>query len=271
MQRLQSHLDHFRRLDDLAQADSCIHRLHPAIKIITTLVFLVTIASYAKYEVTGLLPLVLYPVALISLGRLPITYFAERLLFLVPFVVLVAIANPFLDQTVLLHWGGVGVSGGWISFVSILLRFMLAVTAVLALVATTGIHDICSVLMRAGVPQILVMQILLLYRYLSLLLEEAYRIEQAYLLRSGGSGRGVALNAWGSLAGGLLIRTFARAQKIYEAMLCRGFAGELRFLRPTKLTVGSALYLAGWSVFIISVRMFNFPFYLETVFRGVFE
>jgi cobalt/nickel transport system permease protein len=270
MQRLQVHLDHFRRLDALARADSIIHRLHPAIKIITTLIFLIAVASYGKYEVTGLLPLVLFPVALITLGRLPLTYFAERLLFLVPFVVLLAIANPFYDRTPLLEWGGVAITGGWISFASVLVKFLLAVTAVLALIATTGIHDVCSVLMRAGVPRILVLQLLLLYRYLSLLMEEAYRIEQAYLLRSCGSGRGIAPKVWGSLAGSLLIRTFSRARKIYDAMLCRGFAGELRFLRPAKLTVGSLVYLAGWTVFIICARYVNIPLRVETIFRGVF-
>ena len=95
MQRLQSHLDHFRRLDDLARADSYIHRLHPAIKIATTLIFLITLSSYAKYEVTGLLPLIFYPVALVTLGRLPLGYFAERLMFLAPFVVLLAIPIHF--------------------------------------------------------------------------------------------------------------------------------------------------------------------------------
>ena len=270
MQRLQAHLDHFRRLDDLARANSFIHRLHPAIKIITTLIFLIALASYAKYEVTGLLPLILYPVALITLGRLPLDYFAERLMFLVPFVALVAIANPFLDRVPMLQWGDLTITGGWISFVSIVLRFLLAVTAVLALVATTGIHDVCSVLMRVGVPRILVLQLLLLYRYLSLLLEEAYRIEQAYLLRSGGSRRGIAPKVWGSLAGSLLIRTFTRAQKIYDAMLCRGFVGELRLLRPAQLTVGSLAYLAGWTTFIVSARLINIPVRIETLFRGVF-
>ena len=269
MQRLQSHLDHFRRLDDLARADSYIHRLHPAIKIATTLIFLITLSSYAKYEVTGLLPLIFYPVALITLGRLPLGYFAERLMFLAPFVVLLAIANPFLDRVPLLQWGGVTITGGWVSFASIVLRFLLAVTAVLALVATTGIHDVCSVLMRVGVPRILVLQLLLLYRYLSLLLEEAYRIEQAYLLRSGGSGKGISPKVWGSLAGSLLIRTFARAQKIYDAMLCRGFAGELRLLRPARMTAGSMVYLAGWTAFIICVRMINIPERIGILFRGV--
>ena len=269
MQRLHAHLDHFRRLDDLARLDSALHRLHPAVKIITTLVFLLAVASYPKYEVAGLLPLVLFPLAVITLGRLPGSYFAERLAFLAPFVLLVAIANPFFDRSPLLVWNGVTISGGWISFLSVVLRFLLAVTAVLALVATTGIHDLCAMLMRFGVPRILALQLLLLYRYLSLLLEEAYRIEQAYLLRSGSAGRGIAPRAWGSLAGGLLLRTYGRAQKIYAAMRCRGFAGELRLLQPARLTGASWAYLAGWTAFIVYVRWFNLPAQLESLFRRV--
>lgn len=270
MQRFQAHLDHFRRLDDLAQADSYIHRLHPAVKLITTLVYLIIVASYAKYEVAGLLPLIVYPVVVITLGRLPLGYFAERMLFLAPFVLLLAIANPFLDRTPLIVLGGMAIAGGLVSFTAIVMKFLLAVTAVLALVATTGIHDICAVLMRSGVPRILVLQLLLLYRYLSLLLEEAYRTEQAYLMRSGGRGRGVAPRVWGSLAGGLLIRTFGRARKIYDSMLCRGFSGEIRFLRPTRVNAASLVYLTGWTTFIVCARFINIPERLETLFRGVF-
>ena len=269
MQRLHAHLDHFRRLDDLARLDSVLHRLHPAVKIITTLFFLLAVASYPKYEVASLLPLVLFPLAVITLGRLPGSYFAERLAFLAPFVFLVAIANPFFDRSPLIVWNGVTISGGWISFLSVVLRFLLAVTAVLALVATTGIHDLCAMLMRFGVPRILALQLLLLYRYLSLLLEEAYRIEQAYLLRSGSAGRGISPRAWGSLAGGLLLRTYGRAQKIYAAMRCRGFAGELRLLQPARLTGASWAYLAGWTTFIVYVRWFNLPAQLESLFRRV--
>lgn len=269
MQRLQAHLDHFRRLDDLSRLNSVLHRLHPAVKLMTTLVFLIAVASFPKYEVAGLLPLVLFPLSVIRLGRLPWSYFGERLAFLAPFVFLVAIANPFFDRIPLIVWGGVTISGGWVSFFSVVLRFLLAVTAVLALVATTGIHDLCAMLMRVGLPRILALQLLLLYRYLSLLLEEAYRIEQAYLLRSGSTGRGIAPRAWGSLAGGLLLRTYGRAQKIYDAMRCRGFAGELRLLQPARLTGAAWVYLVGWTAFIAYVRFFNLPAQLEFFFRGV--
>ena len=267
MQRFQRHLDHFRRLDDLVQGDSFLHRLPPAIKVITTLVFLLSLASYPRHEVAGILPLTLYPVMLLSLGRLPVAYFVERLLFLSPFVLLIAIANPFLDRVVMLQIGVVEISGGWLSFFSIVLRFLLGVTAVLALVATTGIHDLCSVLLRAHVPRILVLQLLLLYRYLSLLMEEAYRIEQAYLLRAG-VGRGIAPAVWGSLAGGLLIRTYSRARMIYQAMSCRGFTGDLQFSKSAHVNVGSLLYMIGWMLFILGVRIYPVAYILETMVKG---
>ena len=269
MQRLRTHLDHLRRLDDLAQTDSFLHRLHPAVKLAATAAFLITVASYGKYEFTGMLPLVLYPAALIGLGRLPWGYFAERLLFLAPFVLLMALANPMLDQTPVARFGDWVLTGGWVSFFSIGFRFVLAVTAVLILVATTGMNDIGSALMRAKVPSILVLQILLLYRYLSLLLEEAYQLEQAYLLRSGVKGRGIAPRVWGSLAGALLLRTFSRAQKVYEAMLCRGFAGKLHFTRPMRFTGASFAYLAFWLIFFVCARRVNLPAWLGELAKGV--
>lgn len=257
MQRLKTHLDHLRRLDDLAQADSFLHRLHPAVKILITAVFLVVVASYGKYETIGMLPLFLYPLVLIGLGRLPLGYFAERLMMLAPFVLMLALANPFLDQTPLVRIGGWMVTGGWLSFISIVLRFLLAVSAVLILVATTGMNDIGAVMMRAGIPSVLVLQLLLLYRYLSLLLEEAYRLEQSYILRIGDKDHGIAPRAWGSLAGSLLLRTYSRAQKIYEAMLCRGFDGKLHFVRPVVMGWDSAAFFAIWLVFLIGVRFYN--------------
>ena len=268
MQRLRTHLDHLRRLDDLAQTDSFLHRLHPAVKLVATAAFLVTVASYGKYEFVGMLPLLLYPAAMIGLGRLPLGYFAERLLLLTPFVLMMALANPVMDQNPIAHIGGWVVTGGWASFFSIVFRFMLAVTAVLILVATTGMNDIGSALMRAGLPSILVLQLLLIYRYLSLLLEEAYQLEQAYLMRSSAKRSGIAPRAWGSLAGALLLRTYSRAQRVYEAMLCRGFAGKLHFTRPTKMTGASVAYLAVWLAFFVCARIYNLPVQLGELVKG---
>lgn len=268
MQRLKTHLDHLRRLDDLAQADTFLHRLHPAVKILVTAAFLITLASYGKYDLASMLPLALYPAAMIGIGRLPWGYFAERLLFLAPFVLMLALANPLLDPAPAIWLGPWTVSGGWLSCLSILLRFVLAVTAVLILVASTGMNDIGAALRRAGVPSVLVLQLLLLYRYLSLLLEEAYRLEQSYVLRAGGSS-GIAPRAWGSLAGLLLLRTYSRAQRIYEAMLCRGFDGRLHFGRDRNLSGSSLGYLGFWLAYFVLARGDNLPARLGTLIKGV--
>ena len=76
------------------------------------------------------------------------------------------------------------VAGGWISFLSILLRFVLTVSAAIVLVAVTGIHSLCAALEKLGVPRALVTQLLVLYRYLFVLLDEAGRMDRARALRS---------------------------------------------------------------------------------------
>ena len=60
---------------------------------------------------------------------------------------------------------------------------------------------------------------------------------QARRLRSFGR-RGMGWRVYGQMLGQLLLRTFARAQRIYLAMKCRGFDGEIRVAR--RLHFGAA-------------------------------
>ena len=94
-------------------------------------------------------------------------------------------------------------------------------------------------------PQILVTVLLLIYRYLVLMLKEADRITQAYMLRAPGE-RGIKKSAWGSLAGQMLLRSMDRAQRVYESMMLRGFRGEF-FLRGSFVPLWqSVLYGVIW-------------------------
>jgi cobalt/nickel transport system permease protein len=61
------------------------------------------------------------------------------------------------------------------------------------------------------------------YRYIGVLLHEAYSMSVAYSLRSPG-GKGISVRDTGSFAGQLLIRSFDRADRVYNAMKCRGYA-----------------------------------------------
>jgi len=67
-----------RYLDIISSRDTSIHRLDPRAKLLTTLAYIVAVASFDKYTVTGLVPFVIYPVVLIALGDLPVAYLLER-------------------------------------------------------------------------------------------------------------------------------------------------------------------------------------------------
>ncbi|MFO7983504.1 MAG: cobalt ECF transporter T component CbiQ [Desulfuromonadales bacterium] len=245
-------------LDTLSYHDTAIHRLDPRAKLITTLVFIVCIASFGKYQVSALLPFLLFPATLIALGDLPTGYLLKKLLLVAPFAVMIGIFNPLIDQETLLRIGPLGISGGWISFLSILLRFILTVGAALILIATTSFPAVCRALDRLGVPRVFAVQLLFIYRYIFVLTDEAMRMVRARSLRSF-HGRGRGMRVYGHMIGQLLLRTLDRAQRIHKAMLSRGFDGEIRIFRPGHIGMPEVLFTAGWSAFFILARTANLP------------
>ncbi|HWR38391.1 MAG TPA: cobalt ECF transporter T component CbiQ [Patescibacteria group bacterium] len=268
MIKIEANWIDLRYLDDLSTQKTFIHSLHPGVKLLTTLFFVVAVTSFPKYEFAALLPFFFYPLAQISLGNLPWQHLLKRLLLVAPFVLFVGVFNPLLDRTPVAILGPLVLSGGWLSFFSITLRLSLTVTAALILVATTGVDGVCSGLLRLGVPRVLVVQILFMYRYLHVLLEELIRCIQAYTLRSF-HGESLRFQAWGSLLGQLLLRTLDRAQRIYQAMLCRGFDGEVPFSRKRTVQSRDVMYLFSWTAFFVLARCVNIPQWLGNLLAGV--
>ena len=66
--------------DQLSRQLTSIHRLDPRAKLVTTLVFITTVVSFGKYEISALLPFFVYPVALTALGNLPPAYLLKKIL-----------------------------------------------------------------------------------------------------------------------------------------------------------------------------------------------
>ena len=255
------------RLDRLGRGDSVIHGLDPRAKLLVTLIFIGTVVSFGRYELSGLVPFLLFPVATATVAGLPLRFLFRRLLLVAPFAILVGIFNPLLDRTVLFHLGPLGVCGGWASFASILLRFFLAVSAAIILIATSGFYELCLALEKLGAPKAFVVQLLLLYRYIFVLVEEAVRLMRARSLRSFGA-RGTGLQATGSLLGHLLLRTLHRAQRIYLAMQCRGFSGEFHLMKACQLTWIDVVFALAWSVTFLFMRFVNISQRLGSIITG---
>lgn len=268
MSAIGNALLNLRKMDDLASYDTPIHRVHPMAKIVVTMLFLVTVVSFDKYSVSGLLGLALYPFVQMALADLPAGLMGKRLLILEPFVLGIGLFSPFFDSNTV-SFGSIAISAGWITLLSILIKGTLTIGAGLLLVATTGIDKIAEGLRMMKVPRILVLQILLTYRYVLVLIEELSRMTRAYFLRAPKE-KGIRRDVWGSFAGQLLLRTYDRARHIYISMTLRGFQGEYHTGKITPMIGRDWLYMIGWSLFFVLCRLVSFADVIAYGIKGVF-
>lgn len=264
-----SHLD-IGYMDMLALGSSPLHRLDPRVKLVVTAVFIVAVVSFNRYTVMQLFPFILFPVILISAGGLPAGFIMKKVLMVSPIAVLLGIFNPLIDRQIMLQAGGIGISGGWVSFVSIILRFFLTVTAVLLLVALTGFNNICWALSKMGVPAPFVTQLMFLYRYIFVLTEEAHSMDRARMLRSFEK-KPMKIGTFVPLVGHLLLRTLDRAERIYRAMRCRGFDGRMRTIVSWKGRPADFVFLATCTALFAVFRLCNVPVLLGEFVLGLFK
>ena len=257
-------------LDELAEKKTAINRINPVIKLIVTLIYLITVVSYDKYDISGLIPMFFYPVIIMSLGNISLKSILVGLAIAAPLVIGVGIFNPLLDRTIVFAVWGMNISAGMLSFVSLLIKCGLTVTAALLLLATTGMNKIAAALQKLRMPQIFIIQLLLTYRYISVLIGEASRIYNAYTLRAPYK-KGISGNVWGSLIGSLLLRSYERAIRVYQAMKLRGFQNQYYGVNLDKLNKIDIAYLLGWAAFFLIAKFNNIPMFIGLLVTRVIK
>lgn len=266
MPELQNTLYNLRQLEDLAQGNTWVHALHPLVKLLATLCYIVAVVSFQRDEILMLLPFVLYPWLMFTLGEIPAGPILRKLILVSPFVISIGIMNPIFDRTPV-EVAGIILAHGWLTFGSILIKSGLTLSASLLLIATSGLDQLAQSLRMLRVPKIFVLQLLLTYRYLSVLLEELARMLRAYGLRAPGQ-RGVRREAWGPFVGQLLLRTMDRAQRVYQAMVLRGFSGEYHPGRIPRMNARDLAYLTLWILYFLLARFLPLSYLLGTLMIG---
>jgi cobalt/nickel transport system permease protein len=95
-------------------------------------------------------------------------------------------------------------------------------------------------------------------------MEETMRIVRARDMRSYGR-RGTGIRVFVRLVGILFLRTIERAERVYYAMLSRGFQGDMPTLKRFHFSKSDL----GFAVFVIAF-LFIFRFYPATEILGRF-
>lgn len=253
---MQKAIHELSEMDELAVRSSPIHALHPASKLLSTIVYILVTISFNKYDITGLVPMVLWPILLFSVSGIEVRICFHKLRFVLPLVMAVGLFNPFFDKAIILQIGTVQVSGGVISMLTLMLKGLFCLMSSFLLMATTSIDTLCGALRRLHFPKMLVTLLLLTYRYVSVMTGELAVMTEAYHLRAPGQ-KGIHVSAWGSFLGQLLLRSMDRAQELYSSMLLRGYQHQFYYADIKLFRFRDALYLAG------SILLFFFLRYVK--------
>ena len=265
MNKIDRALYEFREMDELAEQDSPVHRFPVLPKVLLTILYILIVLSFHKYDLSSLSVMILFPVFFYQLSGIPLRKCFYKLRFVLPLVMAVGILNPFFDHTVIMKIGPLSVTGGWISMLTLMLKGILALTASFLLVATSGIARICAALRRMHVPSVLVTLLLLTYRYITVLSEEVSVMSNAYHLRAPRQ-KGIEYSAWGSFLGQLLLRSMDRAEEIYQAMLLRGFHGHFHYVDEKPASPKDWLTGLLIGALIVFCRYYNVASFLGSLF-----
>jgi cobalt/nickel transport system permease protein len=229
--------------------DSPLHRLDPRIKIVVMVVFV--IATLLLPDGAWLaLALSWLCVWLTSwLAGLPYRVVFKRSLIILPFLLtaLTLLFNTPGDDLISWTTGSITATitaAGLVRFASVIGRGWLAIQAAILLTAVTQFPDLIHGLNHLRVPAILVNIISFMYRYLFVLADEAQRMMRARQARSArlpGTGAQGGSLVWrakvtGYMVGQLFSRSLDRSDRVYQAMLARGYKGRLLTMTPHAMT-----------------------------------
>lgn len=235
---------------------SVVHRLDPRVKVVVTVLAIVSNVmlpdgAWLAFALTW--GLILAASLLAGLGPV---YTLRRSFVALPFA-MAAITAIFtvpgrpLAGWAVGPWHPVVTDAGLIRFGSIVVRSWLSVQVAILLTATTAFPDLMHALRHLRVPPVLVSIVSFMYRYLFVLSDEAGRLLRAREARSArlGSGGGGSIR-WrarvtGNMAGQLFLRSYERSERVYNAMLARGYGGHLLTLNPHVMRLTDWAYGGG--------------------------
>lgn len=255
---------HHEYIDRFAQGDSPMHRLDPRAKLISVVFFIGVVISVPRYEALALFPYLVYPAFLFAASGIPMAYVAKHILMVSPFIIFLVIFAPLFDRIPVFQWHGIVVTTGMLAMMNIFLKFVMTVGVSLFLISTTRFDRLLKGLLRMKAPRILVMQLSFLYRYLFLLIDEAQRMKMAREARSyGKAALRLRIRTVGYMIGVLFLKTLERAEKVYAAMIARGFNGNIPLLTPLRFRFTDGIFTAASLLFVGIIRFAQSMYYWE--------
>jgi len=209
------------------ERSSPVHRLPPQVKIAAMALFTVIVVITPREEIWAFAGYTLVLAVVAAFARVRPGWLGKRALIEVPFIIL-AVVLPFTEGGEQVTWLGLSLSvdglyGAWNIFV----KGTLGVLASLLLAATTTTRDLILGLDRLRCPQVITQIATFMVRYLDVLTGEARRMRVARISRGYDPRFLWQVKAFAVGVGALFLRAFERGERVYLAMVARGYTGRL--------------------------------------------
>jgi len=214
---------HHAFLDQYSDLSSPIHTWDARLKSIACILIVICIVSLPPGRFVALF---VYLTVLLSswyASHVPARHLLKRLAYLMPFVLIMSLSFVWTkyrayDEHALTLC------------VFIILRAFAAIMALTLLTSTTHFPTLLSALQWMRIPKILLSLLSFMYRFTFILIDEFERLKIGRASRELGHNIKLAWKSRAWMLGTFLIRSVERSERVYRAMLARGFQGEMKHI-----------------------------------------
>ena len=236
---------------------SPVHRLDPRAKLVglvgLTVVAVTTPLEHWPVFVACGATLAIYA----ALARVGPADVWRRVRVVLPLVLLVGALVPFVRAggdayelgPLTVHEAGLAI------FAAVAAKTLIGTTSAALLTATTPFPAVLRGLERLRVPRLLVMIAAFMYRYLFVIAEELGRMRWALLARGYRPRHALHVGPLGRVATAMFLRTYSRGERVYLAMLARGYRGTMPQRAPLSLGRADVAFVAAIALAVLPLRV----------------
>ncbi|HVM26107.1 MAG TPA: cobalt ECF transporter T component CbiQ [Mycobacteriales bacterium] len=215
---------------------SLLHRLPPECKLLAVFAFVLLVVATPREQFWAFGVFALVLVAVARVGRVPLGLLARRLVIEVPFV-LFAVLLPFVARGERVDVLGLSLSeSGLLAAFNILAKATLGATATILLATTTDVRGLLRGLERLRLPRSFVAILSFMVRYADVVAGEMQRMRIARASRGYDPKHLLQARALAASAGALFLRAYERGERVYLAMVSRGWSGAMPVLDERRAT-----------------------------------
>ncbi len=215
-------------IDRYSHLDSPVHRFDPRVKVICLFLFVIAVVLTPPTRFAAFFLYATLVFSVLLLSEVPLGFVLKRTLIIVPFAGMIGLFNLFFKPPIV--------------FFNILVKSWLSVLALIALSATTEFPSLLKALEALKMPRLISTILSFMYRYVFTLIEQVQKLERARVARSYGRRGLYQMRAMGNMLGSLFINTYERGERIYMAMLARGYHGHAHTAHRFVLTIADAAF-----------------------------